>query len=294
MLRHSEYSTLRCGHQVIDLSVPIVMGILNTTPDSFYASSRVAGKTEEILSKVEQMIAEGAAIIDVGGMSSRPGAKPVTTGEELSRVLPAIEAIKSNFPKTVISIDTYRAEVATACIRAGATMVNDISGGQLDSGMLQLIADHQVAYVLMHLRGNPENMQYNTEYQSVVPDILKYFIGQLKLCQQVGIEEIIIDPGFGFAKTPEQNYQLVDQLGVFRFLNLPIMIGVSRKSTLSKTIGRPVEETLSATTALHMVALQNGASVLRVHDVQAAMDTIAVYNQLSSVNTLNNKRLSPE
>lgn len=294
MLRHSEYGTLRCGHQVIDLSVPIVMGILNTTPDSFYAPSRVAGKTEEILSKVEQMIAEGAAIIDVGGMSSRPGAKPVTTEEELSRVLPAIEAIKSNFPKTVISIDTYRAEVAAACIRAGATMVNDISGGQLDSGMLQLIADHQVAYVLMHLRGNPENMQYNTEYQSVVPDILKYFIGQLKLCQQVGIEEIIIDPGFGFAKTAEQNYQLVAQLGVFRFLNLPIMIGVSRKSTLSKTIGRPVEETLSATTALHMVALQNGASVLRVHDVEAAMDTIAVYNQLSSVNTLNNKRLSPE
>ncbi len=294
MLRHTSPGTLRCGSQLIDLSTPVVMGILNTTPDSFYPPSRISGDVGSILAKAGQMIDDGCTILDIGGMSSRPGAKPISPEEELSRVLEAIKAIHASYPNIIISIDTYRSEVARSCIDAGATMVNDISGGQLDPGILDLVAETGVAYVMMHMRGTPDNMQYNTDYEDVVLDLLKYFSNRIKVLKRIGIEELVIDPGFGFSKTPEQNYQLVDQLGLFRFLNLPVLIGVSRKSTLSGTIGRPVDDTLEATTALHMAALGNGASILRVHDVQAAMDTIAVFNQLAYANTLNNQRLIPK
>lgn len=294
MLRHKEPSTLRCGNQLIDLSTPIVMGILNATPDSFYAGSRLSGSIDDIVERAGQMIKEGAAILDIGGMSSRPGAKAISENEELKRVLPIVKAIKFHFPETVISIDTYRSSVAQECMQAGATMINDISGGQLDPDMINVVASANVAYVMMHMRGSPENMQHNTDYQALMPELIKYFIERIKLLKNAGVEEIVIDPGFGFSKTPEQNYELIDRLSLFSFLELPILIGVSRKSTLSMTIGRAVDETLEATTALHMVALQQGASILRVHDVQAANDTIAVFNQLASVNTLKIKRLSPE
>ncbi len=292
MLRKKEPYTLRCGHQIIDLSTPVVMGILNATPDSFYASSRIDGSKDDILNEAGRMIDEGCSILDIGGMSSRPGAKEISVEEELDRLLPVVGTIHKYFPETVISIDTYRSGVASMCIEAGATMINDISGGELDPHMFGLVAESKVAYVIMHMRGMPEDMQEHTTYKALVPELITYFVKKMKVMKRAGIEEIIIDPGFGFSKTPEQNYQLVEQLGLFGFLNLPVLIGLSRKSTLSRTIGRPVEDTLEATTALHMVALQNGASILRVHDVQAARDAIAVYNQLKCVKTLNIKRLS--
>ena len=269
------------------------MGVVNTTPDSFYNLSRAENSIEKALEMASAMLQEGATILDIGGMSSRPGAQEVPVNEEMKRVLPVIEAISATFPQAIISVDTYRAKVAAEAIRAGATMVNDISGGQLDPEMKRVIADTQVAYVLMHMRGTPGNMQHYTDYQFIMVDLIKYFVKQMEEFHQAGVRELVLDPGFGFAKTLEQNYILVDQLGIFRFLELPILIGISRKSTLSKTIGRPAEETLEATTALHMAALQNGASILRVHDVRAAMDTIAVFNQLESVRVLNNKRLNP-
>ncbi len=280
MLRKEQKRTLRCGNQLIEVSKPLVMGIINATPDSFYEQGRTNNSVEKGLEMASRMLAEGAVILDVGGMSTRPGAIEIPLGEELDRVIPVIEAIHDDFPGAVISVDTYRAKVAEEAIKVGATMVNDISGGLWDTELLKVVADHQVAYVAMHIKGTPATMQNHTVYQDVVSDILKYFVSRLQALDKAGIEEIMLDPGFGFAKTMEQNYQLMDRLGIFRLLGKPILIGLSRKSTLAKTIGRTAEETLEATTALHMVALQNGASVLRVHDIRPAMDAIAVYNQL--------------
>lgn len=280
MLRKGNPNSIRCGNQLVDLSTPVIMGIINVTPDSFYKPSRVAGSLDLAVEMAAEMIAQGAVFLDVGGMSTRPGSQEIPVEAELERVLPVIEKLHDLFPDTVISVDTYRAEVARHCIAAGATMVNDVSGGQLDQELLSEVASHQVAYVLMHMRGTPATMNQNTEYQDITNNILKYFVKGLRDLKQKGIREIIIDPGFGFAKTMEQNYKLIDQLGVFRILECPLMVGISRKSTLANTIGRPVEETLEATTALHMVALQNGASILRAHDVRAANDAIAVYKRL--------------
>jgi dihydropteroate synthase len=286
MLRKQLKKTLRCGNQLIEVSKPLVMGIINATPDSFYEQGRTNNSVEKALAMASSMLEEGAAILDVGGMSTRPGAIEIPLGEELERVIPVIEAIHADFPGAVISVDTYRAKVADEAIRAGATIVNDISGGQWDPELLAVVAKHQAAYVAMHIKGTPVDMQQHTDYHDVVSDVLKYFVSKIKILESAGIGEIMLDPGFGFAKTIEQNYQLIDRLGTFRLLGKPLLIGLSRKSTLSRTIGRPAEETLEATTALHMIALQNGASVLRVHDVRPAMDAIAVYNQLvaASVN----------
>lgn len=280
MLRKGRQNSIRCGNQLIDLTTPVVMGIINVTPDSFYPNSRVAGSIDLAVEMAGQMLAEGASILDIGGISTRPGADEIPFDEEISRVLPVIHAIHSTFPAAIISIDTYRAEVARKCIQVGAAMVNDISAGELDQDLLEVVAGMNTAYVLMHMRGTPATMNQLTEYQYIAHDLLKYFVTKVRSLLASGIDEIVIDPGFGFAKTLEQNYQLIENLEVFRILDRPIMVGISRKSTLAKTIGRPVAETLEATTALHMVALQNGASILRVHDVRAAMDTIAVYNKL--------------
>ncbi len=292
MLRGESQNTLRCGNQLIELTNPLIMGIVNATPDSFYASSRVDGPIENALSLARRMRSEGATILDIGGMSTRPGAKEISANEEISRVVPVIEAIHATFPDAIISVDTCKAIVAEESIKAGATMVNDVSGGQMDDQMFKVIADRQVAYVMMHLRGTPETMQQYTDYKDVISDLIKYFVKRLKIAGQAGVSEIILDPGFGFAKTMEQNYELIGRLDSFRLLNRPLLVGVSRKSTLSKTIGRPAEEALEATTALHMVALQNGASILRVHDVLPARDTIAVFNKIRSVDHYNNKRFS--
>jgi dihydropteroate synthase len=281
MLRSDDLRSLRCGNQVIEIGAGLTMGILNATPDSFFEASRTGNSVEKALERAHQMASEGAIIIDIGGMSTRPGAEEISEKEELRRVIPVIEALHSALPDMVLSIDTYRSVIAQEACKAGAGMINDISGGEADSHMYKVVSDFNVAYVLMHTRGTPKTMQQMTDYEDVVHDLIKYFIPKIKELHKLGVYDIILDPGFGFAKTPEQNFQIIRQLETFRFLGHPILVGVSRKSTLSKTVHRPVEETLAATTALHMAALQNGASILRVHDVAAAVDAIAVYRQLA-------------
>jgi dihydropteroate synthase len=268
------------------------MGILNLTPDSFYAPSRTDASVHHAVEKAAQMIEEGASIIDVGGMSSRPGAIAIPAEEELERVLPVISTLHTQFPDLVISVDTYRSGIAREAIRAGATMVNDISGGELDADMYDLITTSPAAYVMLHMRGTPAEMQQHTDYDNLLSEVMAYFVGKLRTLHHLGKYDIVLDPGFGFSKTPDQNYQLINHLSVFQLLQCPLMVGISRKSTLALTIGRSVEETLAATTALHVVALQHGASILRVHDVQPAMDAIAVHNRLQSMNTLNNKKIN--
>ncbi len=280
MLMPGSLTSIRCGNHLLDLSVPVVMGVINVTPDSFYGASRVGPGKDQIVDIAGKMLESGAAILDIGGMSSRPGSSPVDPGEEADRVVPVIEMLMAHFPAAIVSVDTYRASVAKTSILSGATIVNDISGGTVDPDMWDVVTTHKVAYCLMHMRGTPSDMQSQTEYQDLISDLLKYFVNKLTELHRLGIRDIIIDPGFGFAKTMEQNYHIIQHLDVFRMLGYPVMIGISRKSTLSKTINRPAEETLSATTALHMAALQKGASILRVHDVQPAMDAIAVYVKL--------------
>ncbi len=280
MLISGGLTSIRCGNRLLDLSIPVVMGVINVTPDSFYEPSRAVPQGDQIVDIAGKMLESGAAILDIGGMSSRPGSAPVEPGEEMDRVVSVIEMLMAHFPAAILSVDTYRSQVAKASILAGATMVNDISGGTLDTNMWEEVSRHKVAYCLMHMKGTPADMQSRTQYQDLISDLLKYFVNKLRELHRLGMREIIVDPGFGFAKTMEQNYHIIQHLDVFRTLGYPVMIGVSRKSTLSKTINRPAEDTLSATTALHMAALQKGASILRVHDVLPAMDTIAVYVKL--------------
>ncbi|HJW31538.1 MAG TPA: dihydropteroate synthase [Saprospiraceae bacterium] len=283
MLRENAQVTLRFGDALMDISSPIVMGILNVTPDSFYAASRVSASTSDIVDIAAGMLAEGASILDVGGMSTRPGAVEITIGEELDRVLPVIELIHSAFPEAIISLDTYRSEVARQGLVAGARMINDISGGGFDPEIINVVKEHQVPYVLMHTRSRPVDMQQHVDYSDFIGELIQYFVEKLSRLNAMEIADIIIDPGFGFAKTMRQNYEMVDKLNVFRFLGHPVMIGLSRKSTLAHTIGKPTEETLYATSALHLAALQRGASILRVHDVGPAMDVIRVYQQMNQI-----------
>ncbi|MEO6132972.1 MAG: dihydropteroate synthase [Saprospiraceae bacterium] len=272
--------SIRCGQTLLDLTSPLVMSILNITPDSFYSPSRTVNSSSVIVDRAGRMLEEGARIIDVGGMSSRPGAEEIEPQEETDRVIPAVVALKKAFPEAVISVDTYRAFVAKQAIDAGATMINDISGGSLDPDMIDVIDARKAAYVLMHMREKPSDMQSHTNYEDLTRDIVKYFVNKLRTLRQKGILNIIIDPGFGFSKTVDQNFQIIRQLNIFSFLECPVLIGLSRKSSLSQVIRRPVEATLDATTALHMIALEHGASILRVHDVKAAIDAIAVFNKL--------------
>lgn len=280
MLRNLPQASIRCGNRLLELSTPKIMGVINVTSDSYYIKSRLGDDLPAIIEMTGIMLSEGAAIIDVGGMSSRPGAKPISEVEEAEKILPVIEMLTAHFPGIVLSIDTYRSGIAEKAIKAGASIINDISGGTLDDHMFDTIARHHAAYVLMHLRGTPADMHQYTDYEDLTGDLLKYFIDKLRDLKARGITEIILDPGFGFAKTMEQNYELIAKLETFSLLGRPLLIGLSRKSTLSRTIGRPTEETLEATTALHMAALMNGAKILRVHDVRAAADTIAVFNEL--------------
>lgn len=251
------------------------MGILNATPDSFYAGSR---KTNigDILQQAEQMLAEGADIIDIGGYSSRPGAEHITEAEERARVVEAIAEIHNAFPKAIISIDTFRASVAGAAVAAGAAMVNDISGGSLDPDLHAEVAQLGVPYVLMHMRGTPKNMGQLTDYDDVLIDVVKYFSHKIEHLRSIGVTDIVVDPGFGFAKTPSQGFELLRNLKHFELLECPIMVGVSRKSMISKTLGITPEEALNGTTVLHTLALMNGAHLLRVHDVKEAVQAVAL------------------
>ncbi|KAA5824521.1 dihydropteroate synthase [Algibacter amylolyticus] len=265
--------TINCKGKLIDLSSPKVMGILNVTPDSFYDGGGHKNEAE-ILKHVEQMLNEGATFIDVGAYSSRPNADHVSETDELKRIIPIINLILKAFPETLLSIDTFRSQVAKACIDAGACMINDISAGKLDDHMLQTIAKLRVPYIMMHMRGTPQTMQQQTNYTNLVKDVLFYFSERIAKAKDLGIADVIIDPGFGFAKTLEQNFELLNQLELFKIIEKPLLVGISRKSMIYKTLETSAKEALNGTSVLNTVSLQKGASILRVHDVKEAMECI--------------------
>ena len=269
--------SINCKGKLLNLGEPVVMGIINATPDSFY-EGHLKLNAEEILSLAGKMITEGAAILDIGGHSTRPGSEPVSTQEETDRVLPVIENIHSAYPEIILSIDTFNSVVAKAAIAAGASLVNDISGGNMDADMLTTAAALRVPYICMHMQGKPATMQKNPVYTDVVKEVLDFFIHKLTECRQAGIIDVIIDPGFGFGKTIEHNFQLLKGLASFSISDTPILVGLSRKGTIYKTLGITATEALNGTTVLNTMALLNGASILRVHDVKEAKEAISLFN----------------
>lgn len=272
---------INCKGKLIDLSTPKVMGILNVTPDSFFDGGKYNNETA-ILNQVETMLSHGATFIDIGGYSSRPNADDVSETEELNRVIPIIELILKDFPETLISIDTFRSHVAKKSIEAGAALINDISAGKLDNNMLTTVGKLAVPYIMMHMRGTPKTMQQHTQYNDLTKEIISYFADRIAVAHKAKINDLIIDPGFGFAKTTEQNFELLNTLELLQLIDQPILAGVSRKSMIYKTLNSTSENALNGTTALHMVALQKGAKILRVHDVKEASECITLYNQLQS------------
>ncbi len=265
--------SLNCKGRLIQLTRPMVMGIINVTPDSFYEKSR-AGNDDAVLAAAEKMVSEGAAMLDIGGQSTRPGSARISAAEELKRVIPAIDNIRRQFPETIISIDTYHAVVAKEAVAAGADIVNDISGGVLDPEMIHTIASLHIPYICMHMRGEPSTMQQLAHYDHVTREVIDYFIRKTDELKKAGINDVLIDPGFGFGKTIEHNFRLLKELSSFKMLEKPIVVGLSRKSTIYKTLGVPVEAALNGSTVLHTLALLNGADILRVHDVKEAMETV--------------------
>jgi len=266
--------TLNIKGRLLSLEMPIVMGILNITPDSFYDGGKWNTDLAKTTDKAGKMLEQGAAILDVGGYSSRPGAQHISETEEADRVLPVIESIVSNFSDAVISIDTFRSGVAKQAVEAGACMINDISGGAQDQEMYEAVSELQVPYFLMHMRGTPQTMQQMTKYDNLFKEMLAYFNEKVSILRGLSCKDIIIDPGFGFAKSLEQNYWLLSHLDDFKILNLPMLVGVSRKSMIYKKLGLGPEEALNGTTVLNTVALQKGADILRVHDVAEAVEII--------------------
>ncbi len=271
--------TINCKGQLIDLSTPKIMGILNATPDSFFDGGKYGG-TDALVRQTEKMLAEGADFIDIGGYSSKPGAAYVSEQQELSRLLPIINAVLREFPQALISIDTFRSNVAKACIENGAAIINDISAGNLDDKMLETIATLRVPYIMMHMRGTPQTMQGLTDYTDIVKEMLFYFSEKIGAARELGISDIIIDPGFGFAKTIEQNYEVLQKLDIFKLIELPLLVGVSRKSMIYKPLDTSPENALNGTTALNMAALLKGANILRVHDVKEAVECIKLYGRI--------------
>ncbi len=272
--------TFQIKGRVYSLDKPKVMGILNLTPDSFYEGSRVSQEGKLILETAEKMISEGADFLDIGGYSTRPGAVDIPGEEEIRRVAPAIELIKKECPEILISIDTFRSEVAKAAIGSGADVINDISAGDLDPEMLNTVSKLKVPYSAMHMKGTPQTMQNYSGYSDMLPEILKYFAEKLDQFRKLGIKDVILDPGFGFAKTKEQNFDLLRDLKCFKVMGFPLLIGVSRKSMIYKTLQISPSEALNGTTALNMFALLQGANILRVHDVKEAKETVTLFEQL--------------
>jgi dihydropteroate synthase len=271
--------TLNCNGQLIALDTPKVMGILNITPDSFYDGGRFKDE-KSILTQVEKLLKEGASFIDIGAYSSRPGADFVSEDEELKRLIPVVTLVRNSFPECLISIDSFRSNVVRTAIEAGAALVNDISGGQLDPLMFETVGALQVPYVMMHMRGTPQNMQQMTDYADVSKAVFTYFSERIQLAKKHHIKDIILDLGFGFSKTKDQNFELLALLDYFTNLHHPILAGVSRKSMIYKTLNTTANKALNGTTALHMVALQKGAKILRVHDVKEAMECIKLNEAL--------------
>lgn len=272
---------INCKGRLIDLSTPKVMGILNITPDSFYDGGR-RKNIEEHLLLTEKMLNEGAIFIDVGSYSSRPGAENISEEEELQRLLPVVEALVDKFPDIIISIDTFRSEVARQGVEAGAAIVNDISAGNLDNEMMKTVAQLKVPYIMMHMRGNPKNMKDLNQYEDLAQDILFYFSEKIDRARELGINDLIIDPGFGFSKNISQNFELLSQLELFQNLGLPILSGLSRKSLIYKTFNSTPEEALNGTTVLNTLSLLKGANILRVHDVKEAVECVKLLERLKN------------
>ena len=273
--------TINCKGNLIDCNIPKVMGILNVTPNSFFDGGKHSD-AEAILFQVEKMLQEGTTFIDVGGYSSKPNAEFVSEQEELNRVLPIVQLILNRFPETLLSIDTFRSSVAKACLENGAAMINDISAGKLDDKMLETIANFQVPYCMMHLRGTPETMQTLTNYDAIVKEMLFYFSERVAVARALGINDLILDPGFGFAKTTEQNFEVLQKLELFQTFELPILVGFSRKSMIYKTLNSNALEALNGTTVLNTLALSKGAKILRVHDVKEAVECVKLYEKTSN------------
>ena len=271
--------TINCKGQLIDLTIPKIMGILNVTPNSFFDGGKYKDESE-ILSRVEKMSSEGATFIDVGAYSSKPSAEFVSEQEEISRIIPVLDLILKHFPETILSIDTFRAEVAKASIESGAAIINDISAGHLDEKMLETVAKYSVPYIMMHMKGTPQTMQTLTQYDDIVKEMLFYFSERIAKARSFGINDLITDPGFGFAKTVEQNYEVFQKLDLFNLLELPMLIGISRKSMIYKTLNSNAEEALNGTTVLNTIALTKGAKILRVHDVKEAMECVTLFNKI--------------
>ncbi len=269
-------TTINAGSKLIDLSEPKVMGIINTTPDSFFAGSRKLNTADAVF-MAEKMLSEGADFLDIGAYSSRPGAANISPQEETDRLLPVVEVIAKAFPGAIISVDTFRAAVAEAAIQAGAHIINDISGGELDEQMFETVARLQVPYILMHMKGTPQNMQEKAQYDDVFAEVFDYFAAKIYRLKELHVHDIILDPGFGFAKTAAQNFQLLQQMKGFELLKLPVLAGLSRKGMIYRTLGGTAETALNGTTVLNTMALMNGASILRVHDVKEAVEAVRLF-----------------
>ena len=272
--------TINCAGKLIDLSIPKIMGILNITPDSFYDGGRY-NSDKKILDHVEKMIIDGAVFIDIGAYSSRPVGVDIDENEELKRIIPAIELVNKKFPEIIISIDTFRSKVAEACLNSGASIINDISASQLDEKMMETISKYNVPYIIMHMKGNPQNMMDKTNYDDMLQEMIKYFSKKINQAISYKINDIIIDPGFGFAKNIKQNYDLLNHLDLLKILDKPIMVGISRKSMIYKSLDSTPQEALNGTTVLNTVALIKGASILRVHDVKEANECIKLIGSLN-------------
>jgi dihydropteroate synthase len=272
--------TLNCKGRLLEIDKPIVMGIINATPDSFFSESR-HNSVDAMIRQAENMLSEGAVMLDIGGQSTRPGSEPVSQDEELRRTIAGIAAIQDRFPQAILSIDTYYAKVAREAIAAGASIVNDISAGSLDEEMIPAVAALQVPYVLMHMQGKPQTMQHSPVYGNITREVLDFFIEKIAQLRTAGIKDIILDPGFGFGKTIPHNFELLRHIRSLYILELPMLIGLSRKGTVYKTLGTTAEEALNGTTVLNTIALMNGAKILRVHDVKAAKEAITLVEALS-------------
>jgi len=277
----SEFN-LQANGKTLSLKKPVVMGILNLTPDSFYDGGTLQAE-KDLLAKAEKDVKDGASILDLGAVSTKPNAAEVTEEEELARLIPALKLLRKNFPTVFISVDTYRSQVATAAANEGADIINDISGGTFDANMLATVGKLKLPYVMMHTKGTPQTMQQNPQYKNVVTDVFDFFTQQIKAAQQTGIQQLILDVGFGFGKTLEHNYELLAQLKKFEGFKFPLLAGVSRKSMINKVIGTKPENALNGTSVVNTLALLNGANILRVHDVKEAMQAIQLVNCYHSV-----------
>lgn len=276
-----KHQTLNIKGELISLEEPLVMGILNVTPDSFYEGSRKQTETD-IRNRIEEILQEGGAIIDLGGYSSRSDAQDVSPEEEMERLCLALRILRDEYPKAMVSVDTFRADIARRCVEEyGAAIINDISGGELDAAMFPTIADLHIPYIIMHMRGTPKTMQQHCDYQNLTADILLYFSKKIEQLHLMGVNDVIIDPGFGFSKTLEQNYELMRHLADFSLFEKPLLVGISRKSMIYRLLGGTPAESLNGTTVLNTYALLNGANILRVHDVKAAVEAVRIFKQLS-------------